>query len=203
MEGDTSTFECAHELGKLTENRSVVVNLIPYNQTDVKDKLRCPNEQHIKEFQRIVASYGTFCTIRRTMGADIDSACGQLVVLEQKDNQGSPQLSAGTLADIEDGPMGGLFNGSSVARSGRSGAVKRPSQSLDTATKKGDKVHQEVSRASRSVGGSGRIPINQERLDDDGLELESLIRPLQIATTIAVSFFVMSAALYLRQQKQK
>lgn len=79
LEGDTSSLECAHQLGKLCENRQLVVNLIPYNQTDVRDKLHCPSEEHMAEFRRIVASYGAFCTIRRTMGADIDSACGQLV----------------------------------------------------------------------------------------------------------------------------
>ena len=71
MEGETSSFECAHQLGKLCENRHLVVNLIPYNATDVKDKLRCPSGPHMREFRNIVASYGTFCTIRRTMGADI------------------------------------------------------------------------------------------------------------------------------------
>ena len=71
MEGETSSFECAHQLGKLCENRHLVVNLIPYNQTDVKDKLRCPTKEHMQEFRDIVASYGAFCTIRRTMGADI------------------------------------------------------------------------------------------------------------------------------------
>lgn len=99
MEGDTSTFECAHQLGKLCENRQLVVNLIPYNQTDVKDKLRCPSEAHVLEFQKIVASYGAFCTIRRTMGADIASACGQLVVKKEKE--------ATVPIDIEDGPFQG------------------------------------------------------------------------------------------------
>ena len=97
VEGDTSTFECAHQLGKLCENRHLVVNLIPYNQTDVKDKLRCPSEEHMHEFQRVVASYGAFCTIRRTMGADIASACGQLVVKKEKEDA--------TYVDIEDGPF--------------------------------------------------------------------------------------------------
>ena len=97
VEGPTSTFECAHQLGKLCENRHLIVNLIPYNQTDVKDKLRCPSETHMKEFQMIVASYGAFCTIRRTMGADIASACGQLVVKKEKET--------GTDIDIEDGPF--------------------------------------------------------------------------------------------------
>ena len=83
LEGPTSTVEAAHELGKLCEGRQLVVNLIPYNQTNVKDQLRCPSEEHMQLFRNIVSSYGSFCTIRRTMGADIDSACGQLVNLEQ------------------------------------------------------------------------------------------------------------------------
>ena len=86
LEGDTSTIEAAHELGKLCEGRQLIVNLIPYNKTDVKDKLSCPSSERMEEFQSIVASYGTFCTVRRTMGADIDSACGQLVTLETRNN---------------------------------------------------------------------------------------------------------------------
>ncbi|KAI2498164.1 hypothetical protein MHU86_16307 [Fragilaria crotonensis] len=85
LEGPTSSLECAHQLGKLCQNRHLLVNLIPYNQTDVKDKLRCPSEQHMRQFQDIVSSYNTFCTIRRTMGADIASACGQLVVQTAKE----------------------------------------------------------------------------------------------------------------------
>ena len=96
LKGDTSTFECAHQLGKLCENKQLVVNLIPYNQTDVKDKLSCPSEEHMKEFQRIVTSYGSFCTIRRTMGADIAGACGQLVVAKEK------QENKVVVGDIED-----------------------------------------------------------------------------------------------------
>jgi sorting nexin-8 len=93
LDGESSSFGCAHQLGKLCENRRLVVNLIPYNATDVKDKLRCPSNAHMLEFRSIVQSYGTFCTIRRTMGADIASACGQLVQKKEKE---------GTVVDIED-----------------------------------------------------------------------------------------------------
>ena len=126
MEGDTSTIEAAHQLGKLCEGRQLVVNLIPYNKTDVKDKLSCPSEEHMQEFRRIVSSYGSFCSIRqvaffvniftackpilntlpsdfllarRTMGADIASACGQLVVEQEK------QIRNINIGDIEDGPF--------------------------------------------------------------------------------------------------
>jgi adenine C2-methylase RlmN of 23S rRNA A2503 and tRNA A37 len=79
LEGPTSTLEAAHQLGQLCAGKQLVVNLIPYNRTDVKDILYCPSYPHMEQFKQIVASYGTFCTIRKTMGADIDSACGQLV----------------------------------------------------------------------------------------------------------------------------
>lgn len=87
LQGETSSFECAHQLGKLCENRQLVVNLIPYNATDVKDKLQCPPADHMQKFRDIVASYGAFCTIRRTMGADIAGACGQLVKKTQNEEE--------------------------------------------------------------------------------------------------------------------
>ena len=91
VEGKTTSIKSAHELGKLCENRNLVVNLIPYNQTDVKDKLRCPSVAKMNEFRQIVQSYGAFCTIRRTMGADIASACGQLVTAKEKEQQKEKQ----------------------------------------------------------------------------------------------------------------
>jgi hypothetical protein len=99
--GETTTIEAAHRIGKLCEGRHLVVNLIPYNKTDVRGKLSCPSEGHMREFQRIVSSYGSFCTIRRTMGADIAGACGQLVV---GGGEGEIRRLA-KLADIEDGPF--------------------------------------------------------------------------------------------------
>ena len=178
VEGETSTLECAHELGKLceaTEGRSLVVNLIPYNQTDVKDKLRCPSPAHIREFQRIVSSYGPFCTVRRTMGADIDSACGQLITLE---NEKKDKEEDG-VRDIEDGLTGGIGNGSS---STKKGVVKKTSQSNSRNT---------VSVRDAVAEGKGII------------DLESWIRPLQIATTVAATAFLVSGAVYLRQQRKR
>jgi len=101
LEGDTTTMEAAHQLGKLCEGRHLVVNLIPYNKTDVKDKLSCPSDTQMREFQKVVQSYGSFCTIRRTMGADIDGACGQLVVNKEEKNNVRRDL----VVDIEDSPF--------------------------------------------------------------------------------------------------
>ena len=55
-----------------------------------------PFVEHMNNSGDIVASYGTFCTIRRTMGADIASACGQLV--QKKENEKEKQITT----DIED-----------------------------------------------------------------------------------------------------
>lgn len=110
LEGDTSTMEAAHQLGRLCEGRHLVVNLIPYNKTDVADVLSCPSEGHMQEFRRVVSSYGSFCTIRRTMGADIAGACGQLVVEREKKGKHNG------VVDIEDGPFG---DGKNAAGRGR------------------------------------------------------------------------------------
>ena len=170
-------MECAHELGKLcegTEGRSLVVNLIPYNQTDVKDKLRCPSPDHIREFQRIVSSYGPFCTVRRTMGADIDSACGQLITLENEKNEEEQGVR-----DIEDGLTGGSGNSSPSAKKG---VVKKVSQSN-----------------SRNTAPVEDAVANEE----SGIDLERWIRPLQIVTTVAATAFFVSGAVYLRQQRKR
>jgi len=118
LTGDTSTIEAAHQLGQLCKGRHLVVNLIPYNKTNVKDKLSCPSEEHMQEFRNIVSSYGSFCTIRRTMGADIAGACGQLVVEEEEKKQKA-------VLDIEDYGSIGKTNGVVGKKEKRSSAVSR------------------------------------------------------------------------------
>lgn len=132
LEGPTSTLECAHELGRLCQGRSLVVNLIPYNATNVKDKLRCPSEDHLQEFRRIVASYDVFCTIRRTMGADIDSACGQLVqsVKEKKEQDGV----GGVVVDIEDVVAAKPSKGKSMMTGKRTPTVKAETLAMNPET---------------------------------------------------------------------
>jgi len=127
LEGETSTLEAAHQLGKLCENRHFFVNLIPYNPTDVEDKLSCPSEEHMKKFQRIVSSYGCYCFIRRTMGADIAGACGQLVVQEDK---GKTETSVG---DIEDGPFQKniTYENRNTRKTGGENKVDRDFEGLD------------------------------------------------------------------------
>ena len=117
LTGPTSTLEAAHQLGKLCDGRELVVNLIPYNKTDVKDKLSCPSEEHMMKFRSIVSQYGSFCSIRRTMGSDIAGACGQLVVEQQKAKEKMK------VADIEDG-----FENKRTSRKEVNVTIKRPAK---------------------------------------------------------------------------
>jgi len=173
LEGETSSIECAHQLGKLCENRHLVVNLIPYNATDVKDKLQCPSNEHMQRFRDIVASYGTFCTIRRTMGADIASACGQLV---QKTKDEEAEAATGAAAvDIED-VVGG-------SRSSRSAPDPTSAVSSDLASP----------GASSSNNDSWLGSVSNEKL-------ETWSNILVIAATVSASCFVLSTAFSLRRR---
>ena len=180
MQGETSSLECAHQLGRLCENRQLVVNLIPYNATDVKDKLQCPSMEHMQKFRDIVASYGTFCTIRRTMGADIASACGQLVQKTKEEERGES-----VPLDIED-VMGGNSKGSSKTLP--SGPAK--STSKDPVIDVVDETPTDDVPAHPSW--LGFIP-------DDKLDL--WMNGLLIATAVSSTCFMISTVLYLRRRR--
>ncbi|EEC42868.1 predicted protein [Phaeodactylum tricornutum CCAP 1055/1] len=186
LEGPTSTLECAHQLGKLCENRHLVVNLIPYNQTNVRDVLRCPSREHMEEFREIVVSYGSFCTIRKTMGADIDSACGQLITLRENKQSQNEHNAKGDVKDIEDGG------------SGCGGGTKQ--QAL--ATSSGGSVRRKVEVAE--VLGKGQLSDHSACSHiEQGVNLEAWIRPLALATTLAGSCFMISIALAIRQRRRQ
>ena len=176
LEGETSSFECAHQLGKLCENRRLIVNLIPYNQTDVKDKLRCPPREHIKKFQDIVRSYGSFCYIRRTMGADIAGACGQLVVEKEQNSSSRPVAD-----DIED-----------IGRSGKGD------------NEKGGKTSNKVARKSESSSLADELSRKGSETDCGGcsVEIEAWIKPLALATALAAGAFAISTIFILTKRKR-
>lgn len=78
LEKVNDTREHAHELGKLLKGREAKVNLIPFNPFPNSGYKRS-SDQRIKEFMRILNTYGIFVFPRKTRGDDIDAACGQLV----------------------------------------------------------------------------------------------------------------------------
>ncbi|KAJ3009376.1 UNVERIFIED_CONTAM: sorting nexin [Siphonaria sp. JEL0065] len=79
-----SSSEVAHQLGQLFADRvakkDILVNIIPYNPTDVIANYQRPTPETLKNFVEIVRSYGVYTLIRQELGQDIASACGQLVV---------------------------------------------------------------------------------------------------------------------------
>ena len=179
LEGETSSFECAHQLGKLCENRRLIVNLIPYNQTDVKDKLRCPPREHIEKFQDIVRSYGSFCYIRKTMGADIAGACGQLVVEKEQKDSSSPPVAN----DIED-----------IGQNGKQQSGEKVS-----------KTNQKVVRRSNSLPLGGNVDVDggeEEGASSSSAELEAWIKPLAIATALAAGAFAISTIFILTKRRR-
>ena len=179
LEGETSSFECAHQLGKLCENRRLIVNLIPYNQTDVKDKLRCPPREHIEKFQDIVRSYGSFCYIRRTMGADIAGACGQLVVEKEQKDSSSPPVAN----DIED-----------IGQNGKQQSGEKVS-----------KTNQKVVGRSDSLPLGGNVDVDggeEEGASSSSAELEAWIKPLAIATALAAGAFAISTIFILTKRRR-
>ncbi|KAG2529864.1 hypothetical protein JM18_002642 [Phytophthora kernoviae] len=96
LAGVNDSIETAHILGKLLQNRSVHVNLIPYNTTDVGAQFQSPSSEAIRAFHAVLREpYNLKATIRENHGTDIDGACGQLA-LKNKPNGNAAQR------DIED-----------------------------------------------------------------------------------------------------
>ncbi len=77
INGVNDTEECARELASHLKSWLTHVNLIPLNE--VKEKsYRASERNRIQRFKAILESENITVTIRRTLGSDIDAACGQL-----------------------------------------------------------------------------------------------------------------------------
>ncbi|MBQ1376422.1 MAG: 23S rRNA (adenine(2503)-C(2))-methyltransferase RlmN [Lachnospiraceae bacterium] len=77
MNGINDSEACARELSELLKGQHAHINLIPVNPVEERD-FRQPDSARISSFVKILEKNGINVTIRRTMGADIDGACGQL-----------------------------------------------------------------------------------------------------------------------------
>ncbi|CAM9967718.1 unnamed protein product, partial [Ectocarpus fasciculatus] len=92
--------EHAHQLAALLAPRRefIILNIIPYNPTEVAEDFHPPTEEQIEKFFRTCANppYLLHTRRRREMGQDIDGACGQLAVVH-RDN-GS--VTGGDIEDI-------------------------------------------------------------------------------------------------------
>lgn len=77
IEEVTDNLEFASELASLLQGFPTHVNLIRLNPVKEKN-LKSASEKRAKEFLDRLTKLGVSATIRRTMGRDIDGACGQL-----------------------------------------------------------------------------------------------------------------------------
>ncbi len=69
--------ECAAQLVKLLKGMLCHVNLIPVNEIR-ETEYRKSEQQNIRRFEQYLNNHGITATVRRTLGADINAACGQL-----------------------------------------------------------------------------------------------------------------------------
>ena len=90
--------EHAHELGQLLRSRRghILLNLIPYNPTEVCESFAAPSKEDIDRFFGILIAepYRIVTRVRREMGQDIAGACGQLALVNPSEKS--------KVRDIED-----------------------------------------------------------------------------------------------------
>lgn len=75
LRGINTTREDALALGKLTRHGPFKINLIPFNAAT---EFETVNEEEIDRFIKVLLPYAPAVTVRRSKGADIQAACGQL-----------------------------------------------------------------------------------------------------------------------------
>ncbi|KAI9205671.1 uncharacterized protein BJ171DRAFT_501161 [Polychytrium aggregatum] len=76
-----SSPEVAHQLGRLLQNKDMLLNVIPYNPTTVPFDYKPPTPEELRTFLTILREeYDVHTLMRQEMGQDINSACGQLVI---------------------------------------------------------------------------------------------------------------------------
>lgn len=75
IEGINDTEESAEELIALLRGKNCHVNLIPVNE--VKER-EFKKSRYVERFRQRLENAGINATVRRTLGADINAACGQL-----------------------------------------------------------------------------------------------------------------------------
>lgn len=83
ISGVNDSAEDAINLAQLLDGIMCHVNLIPVNNVEERENIRCSDENVIK-FQKSLKRCGINATIRRTLGHDINASCGQLRRLKKR-----------------------------------------------------------------------------------------------------------------------
>ena len=86
IDGVNNTTKCAKELSEVLSKLPCHVNLIRLNEVDGRE-LKAPSMESCKKFLDNLNRFGVSATMRRSLGDDIEGACGQLRNKEIKDNK--------------------------------------------------------------------------------------------------------------------
>ena len=84
LKGINDSEEDALELARLLQGIPCKINLIPYNEVD-EFKWRRPAQNTLDAFIQDLAKFGVLTTLRSEKGHDIDAACGQLRLRNEKE----------------------------------------------------------------------------------------------------------------------
>ena len=77
IDGVNDSAACANELASRLKGWLTHVNLIPLNEVKGRE-YKTANGKSVAAFKQILENNGVAVTVRRTLGSDIDAACGQL-----------------------------------------------------------------------------------------------------------------------------
>ena len=77
IRGVNDSADAARLLARKLRQMQAHVNLIPLNHVE-ESPLQPSERQDVLRFRQILESSGVTCTVRRTLGSDIDASCGQL-----------------------------------------------------------------------------------------------------------------------------
>jgi 23S rRNA (adenine2503-C2)-methyltransferase len=89
--GFNDSTEDARRLAKLLANLRAKVNLIPWNPGDLPYEQ--PNPQRIEAFRQVLNDKSIPAFVRYSRGQDVMAACGQLAVLESRQDSSASTLS--------------------------------------------------------------------------------------------------------------
>lgn len=76
IDGVNDKYENAEEIYKLLGGFNCHINIIPVNK--IKERSFTSNRKSANTFKKYLEDFGLNATVRRTLGSDIDAACGQL-----------------------------------------------------------------------------------------------------------------------------
>ena len=87
MEGENDGDADARALAGLLHGQGAHVNLIPVNR--VKERSYHATRRAAQVFMQKLEALGVHATVRRTLGSDIEAACGQLRATAETQESGS------------------------------------------------------------------------------------------------------------------